>query len=85
MTDKMKILLNTKDKTAYNLANVISISVSGNHLMLALTDGREPRFIYGSADELNALFGAIMAFLADDDTKAFGAKVFDCYEFINNL
>ena len=80
MTDKMKILLNSKDKTAYNLANVISISVSGNHLMLALNDGREPRFIYGSADELNALFDAIMAFLADD-----GAKVFDCYEFINNL
>lgn len=80
MTDKMKILLNSKDKNAYNLANVISISVSGNHLMLALTDGREPRFIYGSADELNALFGAIMAFLADDE-----AKVFDCQEFMKTL
>ena len=80
MTDKMKILLNPKDKTAYNLANVISISVSGNYLMLALTDGREPRLIYGSADELYALFGAIMVFLADDN-----AKVFDCQEFINNL
>lgn len=80
MTDKMKILLNSKDKTAYNLANVISISVSGNHLMLALTDGREPRFIYGSADELNALFGAIMTFLADDE-----AKVFDCQEFMKTI
>ena len=81
----MKFLLNSKDKNAVNLANVIGISVSSYHLILALTDGREMRFIYGSTDELNALFNAIMAFLADDDTKAFGAKVFDCYEFINNL
>ena len=80
MTDKMKFLLNSKDKNAVNLANVIGISVSSNHLMLALTDGREMRFIYGSTDELNALFGAIMVFLADDN-----AKVFDCQEFINNL
>ena len=80
MTDKMKILLNSKDKNAVNLANVIGISVSGNYLMLALTDGREMRLIYGSTDELNALFGAIMAFLADDE-----AKVFDCQEFMKTL
>ena len=85
MTDKMKILLNSKDKNAVNLANVIGISVSNNYLILALIDGREMRFIFGTTRELDALFDAIMAFLADDDTKAFGAKVFDCYEFINNL
>ena len=81
----MKFLLNSKDKNAVNLANVIGISVSDNYLMLALTDGREMRFLFGTSRELNALFNAIMAFLADDDAKAFDAKVFDCYKFINNL
>lgn len=76
----MKFLINSKDNKAINLANVIGISVSNNYLMLALTDGREMRFIYGATDDLNALFGAIMAFLADDE-----AKVFDCLEFMKTL
>ena len=80
MTDKMKVLLNSKDKNAINLANVIGISVSSNYLMLALTDGREMRFLFGTTNELNALFGAIMTFLADDE-----AKVFDCQEFMKTL
>ena len=80
MTDKMKFLLNSKDKNAVNLANVIGISVSSNHLMLALTDGREMRFLYGTTDALTKLHARIMQFIGAED-----ARVFDCYEFINNL
>ena len=80
MTDKMKFLLNSKDKNAVNLANVINIFVSNNYLMLSLADGREMRFLYGSTDVLKKLHARIMQFIGAED-----ARVFDCYEFINNL
>lgn len=76
----MKYLYNSKDLNSVNLANVIAISVSNNHLMLSLTDGREMRFLYGTTDTLKKLHARIMQFISAED-----ARVFDCYEFINSL
>lgn len=76
----MKYLYNSKDLNSVNLANVINIFVSNNYLMLSLTDGREMRFLYGTTDALTKLYARIMQFIGAEDTR-----VFDCYEFINNL
>lgn len=76
----MKFLYNSKDLNSVNLANVINIFVSNNYLMLSLTDGREMRFLYGTTDALTKLHARIMQFIGAEDTR-----VFDCYEFINNL
>lgn len=76
----MKYLYNSKDINSVNLANVINIFVSNNYLMLSLTDGREMRFLYGTTDALTKLHARIMQFIGAEDTR-----VFDCYEFINNL
>lgn len=76
----MKYLYNSADLNSVNLANVINIFVSNNYLMLSLTDGREMRFLYGTTDALTKLHARIMQFIGAEDTR-----VFDCYEFINNL
>lgn len=80
MSNEMKFLYNSKDLNSVNLANVINIFVSNNYLMLSLTDGREMRFLYGTTDALTKLHARIMQFIGAEDTR-----VFDCYEFINNL
>ena len=74
----MKFLRN--GKWAVNLAYIIDINVSANYLVLATTDGREEKFIYGPESILENLVGAILAFAADDT-----AHVFDCREFLENL
>ena len=76
----MKYLYNSKDLNSVNLANVIAISVSSNHLMLSLTDGREMRFLYGTTDALKKLHARIMQFIGAED-----ARVFDCYQFVKSL
>lgn len=76
----MKYLYNSKDINSVNLANVISISVSNNYLMLSLTDGREMRFLYGTTDALTKLHARIMQFIGAED-----ARVFDCYQFVESL
>ena len=76
----MKFLYNSKDLNSVNLANVINIFVSGNYLMLSLTDGREMRFIYDTTEVLTKLHARIMQFIGAED-----AKVFDCYQFAETL
>lgn len=74
----MKFLRN--GKWAVNLAHIIDINVSANHLVLTTIDGREEKFLYGPEAQLENLVEAILAFTADDT-----AHVFDCCEFLNNL
>ena len=74
----MKFLRN--GKWAVNLAHIIDINVSANHLVLTTIDGREEKFLYGPEAQLENLVEAILAFTADDT-----AHVFDCREFLNNL
>ena len=62
---------------AVNLANVSDISVSSNHLMLTMTDGREVRFVYGTQSELETLFVAVMDFIISSNIK-----VFDCDKYL---
>lgn len=76
----MKFLYNSVGNKLINLANVVEIYVSENYLMLSLIDGREMRFLYGATDVLNKLHIKIMLFIETEDMK-----VFDCYEYINNL
>ena len=76
----MKFLYNSAEHKLINLANVVEIYVSENYLMLSLIDGREMRFLYGATDILNKLHTKIMLFIETEDMR-----VFDCYEFINNL
>lgn len=76
----MKYLVNSKECKAVNLANVIDIFVSTNHLMLSLTDGREMRFFYGDKEHIIKLFNRIMEFISED-----GTKMLDCYNFVETL
>ena len=80
MSNEMKYIVNSQDHKAVNLANVIDIFVSNNHLILSLTDGREMRFFYGTENTLNKLFARIMDFIRED-----GAKVLDCDVYVKTL
>lgn len=76
-----KFLIN--DKKAINLANISEFSVSANYLKLTTDGGLGGRiisFVYGTEENLNRLFDAIVAFASDDS-----ASTFDCGEFMKTL
>lgn len=74
----MKFLRN--GKWAVNLAHIIDINVSANHLVLTTIDGREEKFLYGPEAQLEELVEEILTFTADDT-----AHVFDCKETMEML
>ena len=78
----MKFLINSESNKAINLANVDEMTISSNYLVLTTGGGqyaRDVRFIYGTNDELTALFKRITEFLANDE------KTLDCHEFLAGL
>ena len=73
---------------AVNLANVSEIYISNNYLMLTTSGGsycRDISFVYGTPEELSALFDAILTFISDDFVSGAGSKVFNCDEFLKTL
>ena len=64
------------EKEAFNLSRIVKIYVSNNWLHIGLSDGTEPRIVYGTTEALNALLDAIMDFAGND------ATVFDCTDFM---
>lgn len=78
----MKFLINSESNKAINLANVDEMTISSNYLVLTTGGGqyaRDVRFIYGTNDDLTALFKRITEFLANDE------KTLDCHEFLAGL
>ena len=73
----MKYLVS--QRKAVNLENASEFSVSCNYLVITTTgglDAREIKFIYGSDEELNRLFDAIIEFSAGSEI------LFDCDKFL---
>ena len=73
----MKYLVS--NRKAVNLANASEFFVSCNYLVITTTGGlnaREIKLVYGSEEELNRLFDAIIEFSAGNET------LFDCDKFL---
>lgn len=80
-THNMKFLVS--QHKAINLANVDDITISCNYLKLTTGGGlnaREVSFVYGTQENLEKLFDAVMEFIGDIHTK-----VFDCDWFMKTL
>ena len=72
--------LKKKDK-AVNLANIDEIQVANNYLTITTGAGLNARtmlFYYGATADIEALYEAVMDFLASDK------QVFDCEQFMSN-
>ena len=68
---------------SYNLTTADCVYVSNNWLMLTTGGGqaaREVQIVYGTEEELNRLFVAVMCFLNNEDDK-----VFDCDDFMKSI
>ena len=70
-----------KKGKAVNLANIDEIQVANNYLTITTGAGlnaRTMQFYYGATADIEALYDAVMDFLASEE------RLFDCDQFMSN-